>query len=112
MMRRSAVLAALALASVSATAFAIPFSDPRADRVEGLDAANANEARDPACRVAQLVSAGAPAPRNPHTLAVRWIGFSNYELVYNGHSHPARCLYRPRQLLSAAGRQSGRYKEG
>jgi L-ascorbate metabolism protein UlaG (beta-lactamase superfamily) len=24
-------------------------------------------------------------PRNPHTLAVRWIGYSNFELVYDGH---------------------------
>jgi hypothetical protein len=85
MIRRSAVFAAFVLASVSASAFAIPFSDPRADRIDGLDAAGATEPRDPACRVAQLVSAGAPAPRNPHTLAMRWTGFSNYELVYGGH---------------------------
>jgi hypothetical protein len=24
-------------------------------------------------------------PDNPHTLAVRWIRYSNFELVYNGH---------------------------
>jgi L-ascorbate metabolism protein UlaG (beta-lactamase superfamily) len=24
-------------------------------------------------------------PRNPHTLAVRWAGYSNFELVYQGH---------------------------
>jgi len=85
MIHRTAVVAALALASVSASALAIPFSDPRADRNPALDAAGATEQRDPACRDARLVSAGAPAPRNPHTLAVRWVGFSNYELVYNGH---------------------------
>ena len=63
---------------------ALPFSDPRADRIEALDQAGVNQPRDPACRVSQLVSAGAPFPRDPHTLAIRWAGFANYELVYNG----------------------------
>ena len=27
---------------------------------------------------------GRPAPQNPHTLAVRWTGFSNFELAYEG----------------------------
>jgi L-ascorbate metabolism protein UlaG (beta-lactamase superfamily) len=80
---RSALLAA-AVASLSSTVLAIPFSDPRADRIAALDASGANEARDPACRATTLVSAGGAFPRNPHTLAVRWVGFSNFELVYNG----------------------------
>ena len=33
----------------------------------------------------KLVSTGGAAPKNPHTLALRWTGFSNYELVYGGH---------------------------
>ena len=41
-------------------------------------------ARDPACVTAQLVSAGGPAPRDAHTLAVRWAGYANFELAYNG----------------------------
>jgi hypothetical protein len=80
----SAVLA-ISAASLSAPASASPFSDPRADRIAALDASGATESRDPACRAATLVSAGGAFPRNPHTLAVRWVGFSNYELVYNGH---------------------------
>jgi len=39
---------------------------------------------DPGCTTATLVSAGGPFPRNRHTLAVRWTGFSNFELVYGG----------------------------
>src|ERR1700688_1656426 len=83
-------VAALALVAVSAAGhlskipLASPFSDPRADRIAALDASGAMESRDPACRAAALVSAGGAFPRNPHTLAVRWVGFSNYELVYNG----------------------------
>ena len=39
---------------------------------------------DPACQNAQLVSTGGAFPKDPHTLAVRWTGFSNFELAYNG----------------------------
>src|SRR5258708_12516845 len=81
----SAVLAGAAAASLSTIAFASPFSDPRAERNATLDASGATESRDPACRAATLVSTGGAFPRNPHTLAVRWVGFSNYELVYNGY---------------------------
>lgn len=48
--------------------------DPRMDAV----------GRDPGCVSPTLVSAGGPAPRNPQTLAIRWIGYSNFELAYNG----------------------------
>ena len=78
------LLAASALASLSSNVLARPFTDPRSDRVEAIDAANANEPRDPACYATRLVSAGGAFPRNLHTLALRWTGFSNYELVYNG----------------------------
>jgi L-ascorbate metabolism protein UlaG (beta-lactamase superfamily) len=40
--------------------------------------------RDPGCVSPTLVSAGGPAPKNPQTLAIRWIGYSNFELAYNG----------------------------
>src|SRR5215467_10936902 len=79
----AATAAVGALAAISTSAIAVPFSDPRSDRIDALDASGANQPRDPACRAATLVSAGGMFPRNPHTLAVRWIGFSNYELVYN-----------------------------
>ncbi len=40
--------------------------------------------KDAACEVPTLVSTGGPAPRNPHTLAIRWTGYSNFELAYGG----------------------------
>jgi len=39
---------------------------------------------DPACQSAQLVSTGGPFPKDPHVLAIRWTGYSNFELAYNG----------------------------
>src|SRR5215470_11805872 len=41
-------------------------------------------AGDAGCEVATLVSTGGPLPKNPQTLAIRWTGYSNFELVYNG----------------------------
>lgn len=38
---------------------------------------------DPACQAATLVSTGGQMPKNPRTLALRWTGYANYELVYN-----------------------------
>ncbi len=72
------------LTCLTVTAHAISFSDPRAAANPALDASAANEPRDPACRATTLVSAGGPLPRDPRTLAVRWTGFSNFELVYKG----------------------------
>jgi len=68
----------------SGPAPARPFTDPRAERSDAIDQAAALEPRDPACQARTLVAAGGAFPRNPHTLAVRWVGFSNFELVYNG----------------------------
>ena len=84
MKRLLSLLFAAAAVSVVSHAAARPFTDPRSERVEAIDAANANQPRDPACHDAQLVSTGGAAPKNAHTLALRWIGFSNYELAYNG----------------------------
>jgi L-ascorbate metabolism protein UlaG (beta-lactamase superfamily) len=42
------------------------------------------ENADPACREPKLVSTGGSFPGDRHTLAVRWIGYSNFELVYSG----------------------------
>ena len=41
-------------------------------------------AADPGCEVRKLVSTGGQAPRDPHTLAIRWTGYSNFELAYGG----------------------------
>jgi L-ascorbate metabolism protein UlaG (beta-lactamase superfamily) len=81
---RCLVVASAMLAATGA--LSRPFFDPRAEKRDGVDAdpAFAAEARDPACHAATLVSTGGPAPRDPHTLAVRWIGYSNFELAYGG----------------------------
>lgn len=41
-------------------------------------------AKDAGCEVPTLVATGGAFPRNPHTLAVRWTGYSNFELAYGG----------------------------
>lgn len=41
--------------------------------------------QDPACRVLTPVSAGGPLPKDPETVVVRWLGHTNYELVYRGN---------------------------
>jgi hypothetical protein len=78
------LLALGACAAVASPALAAPFVDPRSERSPAIEAAAAAEARDPACYTAALVSTGGPPPHNPHTLAVRWTGVSNYELAYKG----------------------------
>jgi L-ascorbate metabolism protein UlaG (beta-lactamase superfamily) len=81
---QSVVVAAVALAATAA--LSRPFFDPRAEKRDSIDTdpVFAAEPRDPACYAAKLVSTGGLAPRDPHTLAVRWTGYSNFELAYNG----------------------------
>ncbi len=69
------LLPALSFALLGACATS-PITDPRA-----LAAAQAS---DPGCSAPVLVSTGGPFPRSPSTLAIRWAGFTNYELAYNG----------------------------
>jgi len=81
------LLAAVALAvSGCGSAPVRPFADPRLDGAGAHDAAPAFESsgRDPGCEKAELVSTGGPFPRDPGTLAIRWTGYANFELVYNG----------------------------
>ena len=80
----SVLLAAGLGAALSGIAQARPFNDPRGDRNDAIDQAAAGEPRDPACEARTLASTGGAMPRNLHTLAVRWIGYSNFELAYNG----------------------------
>jgi len=85
--RRSLSVPVIALLlAVSGFAQARPFNDPRSERSDAIDADAkfAAEPRDPACYAAVLASTGGEMPNNPHTLAIRWTGFSNFELVYNG----------------------------
>jgi L-ascorbate metabolism protein UlaG (beta-lactamase superfamily) len=78
------VVAIVLLAATAA--LSRPFFDPRAEKRDAIDADPAFSARtwDPACHAAQLVSTGGLAPGDPHTLAVRWAGYSNFELAYGG----------------------------
>ena len=46
--------------------------------------ASTAQTSDPGCENPVLVSTGGAFPRDPNTLAVRWTGFSNYELAYKG----------------------------
>jgi L-ascorbate metabolism protein UlaG (beta-lactamase superfamily) len=80
------LLASSAVALGAMAAHARPFNDPRSDRIEAIDADAkfAAEPRDSACHAAVLASTGGALPKNPRTLAIRWTGFSNFELVYNG----------------------------
>jgi len=74
-----------ATAAFSLIAQARPFIDPRAERNDAIDQAASSEPRDPACHDRTPAAAGGALPRNPHTLAVRWMGYGNFELVHDGH---------------------------
>src|SRR5215471_435026 len=78
-----AAIAVFVLAGISGSGKGRPFNDPRSELNDALD--QTVEPRDPACYTRTLASTGGAIPRSPHTLAVRWIGYSNFELVYNGH---------------------------
>ena len=82
---RCAMLVMAAMAAFSSSLHARPFIDPRAERSDAIDQAAASEPRDPACHDRTLAAAGGALPRNPHTLAVRWTGYGNFELVHDGH---------------------------
>jgi len=40
--------------------------------------------QDPACQSLTPVSAGGLAPKDPETVVVRWLGWTNYEVAYRG----------------------------
>ena len=52
--------------------------------VAGLSALLRAQVSDPGCVNATLVSTGGVFPNDPQTLALRWTGFSNFEIVYKG----------------------------
>lgn len=80
------ILITFGVIMLAASATARPFNDPRSEQSDVFDADQAfnGTPTDPACRASVLVSTGGAAPRDPNTLAVRWTGFSNFELVYKG----------------------------
>jgi L-ascorbate metabolism protein UlaG (beta-lactamase superfamily) len=41
--------------------------------------------QDPACQSLTPVSAGGPAPKDPETVVVRWLAWTNYEVAYRGN---------------------------
>ena len=61
-----------------AASLSSPIADPRADR-ERMSATD-----DPGCTASTLVSTGGAFPKDSRTLAIRWTGYTNYELAYNG----------------------------
>ena len=54
-----------------------PFADPRFVRHAIVSGS------DPGCEQATLVSTGGAFPKDSRTLAIRWTGYTNYEIVYN-----------------------------
>jgi L-ascorbate metabolism protein UlaG (beta-lactamase superfamily) len=47
-----------------------------------MDPRFAPQPTEAACRSLQLAATGGPLLSDPKTLAVRWVGFANYELIY------------------------------
>jgi L-ascorbate metabolism protein UlaG (beta-lactamase superfamily) len=81
----TAVAPAIVALILSGSAQARAFNDPRSEKNDAIEQAAANEPRDQACYTRSLASTGAAMPRDGHTLSVRWMGYSNFELVYGGH---------------------------
>ena len=79
MISREIVITALCLIVIGCSASAVGrFADPRLAQNSSVPQG------DPGCEQATLVSTGGAFPRDPRTLAIRWTGYTNYELVYNG----------------------------
>src|SRR5262249_55403470 len=76
MMRLTGLLVALSFAAAGCAS--AQFVDPR------QTGAAPGGAADPGCTSTTLVSTGGPFPRNPGTLALRWTGYANFELAFNG----------------------------
>jgi L-ascorbate metabolism protein UlaG (beta-lactamase superfamily) len=78
MKRPHRLLMAMMAALAAGCATTASFMDPR------QPGAMAGGGADPGCSAATLVSTGGPAPRDAKTLVLRWTGFANFEMVYNG----------------------------
>lgn len=80
MRRKLTGLAALMVGAVWACSGLLsePVGDPRAARMM------IGQSSDPGCEAATLVSTGGAFPKQPSTLAIRWTGYSNFELAFNG----------------------------
>lgn len=80
MTRKMVGLAAFMVAAAWACSGLVtePVGDPRSARMV------TGPSGDPGCDAATLVSTGGAFPKNPNMLAIRWIGYSNFELAFNG----------------------------
>jgi L-ascorbate metabolism protein UlaG (beta-lactamase superfamily) len=76
MRSRTGLIATMLALMAAGCATTASLTDPR-------DARGATD--DPGCTSTTLVSTGGPFPRDAKTLALRWTGFANFEMVYNGH---------------------------
>lgn len=72
----AALTAAFVFACTAPMAKSVP--DPR------FGQSQLSDSTDPGCTAATLVSTGGFFPKDPKTLAIRWTGFSNVELAFNG----------------------------
>jgi L-ascorbate metabolism protein UlaG (beta-lactamase superfamily) len=84
--RTLVVLGAVVAAVGCSVAVTRPLDDPRLSHwgVKDMNPTIALQAADPACESSTLVSTGGAFPRDPQTLAIRWTGFANFELAWNG----------------------------
>ena len=58
---------------------------------------------DSGCEAAQLGVYRGSFPKDPKTLAIRWTGYTNYELAYQWPDHSARRSFRSRQHVPPLG---------
>src|SRR5688500_14527024 len=79
MTKRTGLMAALLVVMAAGCATTASFTDPRR-----AGAAVGGAGGDPGCTSTTLVSTGGPFPRDARTLVLRWTGFANFEMVYNG----------------------------
>src|SRR5215204_1436380 len=73
---RTAVISAMLGLSLLGACTHAPLVDTRA--------VAAAQAADAGCSARELVATGGASPRDSRTLVIRWTGFTNYELVYDG----------------------------
>ena len=74
----SRTISAALVATLSVAIVGVDAQAPRTAPVYDFEDA------DPACQATTLVSTGGAAPNDLRTLAIRWIGYANFELAYNG----------------------------
>ena len=92
--------------AVSAIGCSVRLSDPRSVRQA------IHESGDPGCEAATLVSTGGAFPKDPKTLAIRWTGYANFELVYNGQIILLDAYFDRGSMFSPLGFKAADVKRG